>query len=84
MATITEKVTVTINGDALAVARDEATRRGESLSAWVSEAVEQRARLDGARAMADLLAGPDGAQLANLMRATSTSIAAAHTGQAAA
>jgi mRNA interferase MazF len=75
----TEKITLTIDGDALAIARDEATRSGVSLSAWVSDAVTDRARRDGARAMADLLAGPDGAQLIDVMRARASGIAATHT-----
>ncbi|GAA3455924.1 hypothetical protein GCM10018962_77580 [Dactylosporangium matsuzakiense] len=80
----TDKVTLSLESDTLNSARDEATRRGVSLSAWVSEAMEDRLRRDGAAAMTELLTGPDGAQLAAVMQARADAIAGAHGRQAAA
>jgi hypothetical protein len=61
----TTKVTVSLDTADLAAAQAAATEAGVSLSAWLSRAARERAaaeqRVAGARALADFMAGPDGA-----------------------
>ena len=49
VAVATKKVSVTLNAEVLAKAREVARFRGMSLSAWLSEAAERTARIDEGR-----------------------------------
>jgi hypothetical protein len=48
-AVATKKVSVTLDAEVLAKAREVARFRGMSLSAWLSEAAERTARIDEGR-----------------------------------
>jgi len=49
VAVATKKVSVTLNAEVLAKAREVARFRGMSLSAWLSEAAARTARIDEGR-----------------------------------
>jgi hypothetical protein len=48
-----EKISISLDSDLLEVAREEATVEGISLSAWLADAVRDRARLLGLRHLID-------------------------------
>ncbi len=66
----TDKATVTLDVDTLMAAREAARDAGLSLSAWLDRAAREKLRRDGATALADYLAGPDGGELRGWMTAS--------------
>lgn len=54
------KLTVTMPDGTITAARTAATTAGLSLSAWLDRAARDAIRHEGAQALADFMAGPDG------------------------
>jgi hypothetical protein len=79
----TDKITVTLNRDTLALIREQADADGVSLSAWLDRAARERLRVEGARQLAVFMATDDGRDVAQRIRVAAAARAAVVDGPAA-
>ncbi|MGH7510937.1 MAG: type II toxin-antitoxin system VapB family antitoxin [Gemmatimonadales bacterium] len=64
----TDKITVTLDHDTLAMVREQAATNGLSVSAWLDRAARARLRAEGARQLAAFMGSDDGRDIAERMR----------------
>ena len=79
----TDKITVTLNRDTLALIREQADADGVSLSAWLDRAARERLRAEGARQLADFMTTDDGRDMVGRLRLAATARASVLDGEAA-
>lgn len=64
----TDKITVTLGTDTLALVREQADAAGVSVSAWLDRAARDRLRAESALQLAEFMATDDGRELAERIR----------------